>query len=150
MEIKKKFVPTVPVDFSTLPLYEIPYPFFEQWLWLVVELSKIIEPGFQVQIPKKRLDWFSFPDRDVFDHELGVSYTLRTKSALLEQEGGTIHVLAQYGYEHIPGQYIIIKPTLTEGRVFSRNLMKNNTIEFEITMDASKQAAIEEVFYLFQ
>lgn len=147
--MKKTFTPSVPVDFAKIKFYEIPYPFFAEWLWLVLETSKILQPGFQVDIPKKRLDWFNFPDREVFDPS-GAAYTLRTASALLENGPFSIHVLAQYGYETIPGQYIIVQPKLVSGGIFSRNLMRDTTIDFEITLDEDRLAAVEEVFFVFQ
>lgn len=150
MELKKQFTPSIQVDFSAIKFYQIPFAFFAEWLYLVVEISKIIQPGFQVDVPKKQLDWFNFPDKEVYEPENGASYILRTASALLTKGEHTIHVLAQYGYETIPGQYIIVKSKLTTGSVFSRNLMKNSAINFEITSEEKHLAAIEEVFYIFQ
>ena len=57
MDLKKEFKSSEQVDFSKLKFYQIPFPFFAQWLSLVQEISKIIQPGFQVDIPKKALDW---------------------------------------------------------------------------------------------
>ena len=81
---------------------KFPYPFFAQWLNLVLEIAKIIEPDFHVEIPEKRLDWFSSPDQEVFDIASGSSYVLRTSSVLLQNGDCSIQVLAQYGYNPIP------------------------------------------------
>ncbi len=150
MDLKKQFTPSIKVDFSFIRFYEIPFAFFAEWLYLVLEISKIMQPGFQVDIPKKRLDWFNFPDREVYERENGASHILRTSSALLTKGEHTIQVLAQYGYANIPGQYIIIKPQLTNGRLFSRNLMQNTVINFDMQLEETQLAAIEEVFYVFQ
>ena len=150
MELTKEFISSEHVDFSTLKFYQIPFPFFSQWLNLVLEISKIIQPGFQVDIPKKALDWYNFPDREVYEPECGATYTMRTSSALLKRNDDTIHVLAQYGYETIPGQYILIKSIPINGSIVSRSNMNNMTIQFDIRMDEKHVKAVEEVFYVFQ
>ena len=150
MDFKKEFRSSVPVDFSAIRFYEIPFAFFAEWLHLVLEISKIIQPGFQVEIPKKQLDWFRSPDQQVFDPESGTAYTLRTGSVVLKNGDHHISVVAQYGYEIIPGQYIVVKPKLTTGSLFSRNFMKTTAIDFEITLEEALKPAVEEVFYIFQ
>lgn len=150
LDFKKEFVSDVKVDFSTLKFYQIPFPFFAQWLNLVLEISKIMQPGFEVAIPKKQLDWYHFPDREVFEHELGGAYTLRTSSVLLQHEGHSIHLLAQYGYEAIPRQHILVKPNLSSGHLVSRNVMQSTAIDFDLQLDETLLPAVEEVFYVFQ
>jgi len=150
MEFKKTFTPAVRADFSGLRFYEIPYPFFAQWLNLVLEIAKIIQPDFHVEIPKKRLDWFSSPDQEVFDLESGTAYTLRTSSMVLKNDHYRLEAVAQYGYHAIPGQFIVVKTGLSQGSVFARNSMKDNTIDFDITIQETLLPAVEEVFYLFQ
>ena len=150
MEIKKEFKPSIKVDFSKIKFYEIPYPFFAEWLYLVLEISKIIQPGFQIDIPKKRLDWFNSPDQQVFEPASGVYYTLRTASAILKNGDYSIQIVAQYGYEIVPGQFISVKSNVTNGGVSSKSLMKDNTINFEIKLEEFQLAAVEEAFYIFQ
>ena len=150
MELKKEFISAQLVDFSKIKFYQIPYPFFAQWLNLVLEISKVIQPGFQVDIPKKALDWYNFPDRVVFEHESGATHTLRTSSVLLKNNENTIHVLAQCGYEIIPGQYILIKSNPEHGSIISRSDMNNMKIRFDIRMEEKHLQAVEEIFYVFQ
>lgn len=150
MEYKKQFTSNVKVDFSAIRFYEIPFAFFAQWLHLTLEIAKIIQPDFHVDIPKKALDWYQFPDREVYDTEFGSAYTLRTASVLLKNGDYTIHMLAQYGYEPIPGQHIIVKTNGTNGGIFSRNMLRNGTIDFQMQVEEAQLAAVEEVFFVFQ
>ena len=150
MNIKKEFTSSVQVDFTAISFYQIPFAFFAEWLHLVLEISKIIQPGFEVDIPKKQFDWYNFPDRSVFDPESGAAYTLRTTSLLLTSGEHRIHLAAQYGYENIPGRHIIVTSNLSSGSLFSRNLMRENTIEFDLELDEQHCVAVEEVFYIFQ
>lgn len=147
MIFKKEFTPSVQVDFLAKRFYEIPFLFFAEWLNLTLEISSIIQPGFVIEIPKKQLDWYNFPDREVFGAE--GTYVLRASSALLKNGENTIHVLAQYGYETIPGQYIIVKSN-AGGGILSRNNMNNSAVNFEIEMEEKHLHAVEEVFYIFQ
>jgi hypothetical protein len=141
----------VKIDFTKIRFYEIPFFFFEEWLNLTVEIAKIINIDFQLVIPKKRLDWFNSPDREVFDCDLGISYILRTSSAILKgSNNAEIHIVAQYGYENIPGQSIIMKPKLTDGSVFSQSFMKDNNLIFDLEIEEKHLQAIEEVFYICQ
>ncbi len=151
MNYRKVFKSSAKIDFAKVRFYEIPFSFFAEWLNLTMELSKIINSDFQIVIPKKRLDWFNSPDREVFDRDLGISYILRTSSAILKgANNAKIHVLAQYGYENIPGQSIIIKPKLTNGNVFSQSFLKDNSLIFDLEIDKRHITAIEEAFYIFQ
>lgn len=151
MNYRKVFLSTAKPDFTKIRFYEIPFSFFAEWLNLLLEISKIIDNDFQVVIPKKRLDWFNFPDREVVDSSLGISYILRTSSAILKGiNNAEIHVVAQYGYENIPGQNIIIKPKLTNGNVFSQSFLKDNSLIFNLEIDKRHITAIEEAFYIFQ
>ncbi len=95
------------------------------------------------------MDWFNFPDKKIFEPN-GASYTVRTSSALLTNDAYQIHVLGQYGYTTIFGQFITIKPKLTNGRLLSQHPMRGDTITFDITMEEKHLAAVEEVFYIFQ
>jgi hypothetical protein len=151
MNHRKVFKSSVKIDFSKIRFYEIPFFFFEEWLSLTVEISKIIDAEFQLVIPKKRLDWYNSPDREVFDSDLGISYILRTSSAILKGiNNAEIHVVAQYGYENIPGQSIIMKPKLAHGNVFSQSFVRDNSLILNLEIEEKHLLAIEEVFYIFQ
>lgn len=150
MEYKKLFKSSIPLDFSRLKFYEIPFLFFAEWLNLALELSKIIQPGFYVDIPQKQLDWYQFPDREVLDLEGGTAYTLRSTSVLLQNGEHSLQLVAQYGYENIPGQYILVKSNLIDGSLSSCNWMKDNTIGFDLNINEKHLPEIEEVFYVFQ